>query len=72
MIAPELRKFSAVTGMFNILNLYWDVIPAEVIAIQCKKLYTNLAFDSSSAVVRLAVYQVRLKLQVADFSFSAQ
>ena len=44
--------------MFNILNLYWDVIPAEVIAVQCKKLYADLAFDSSSVAVRLAVFKV--------------
>ena len=43
--------------MFNILNLYWDVIPAEVIAVQCKNLYTNLTFDVSISV-RLAVFKV--------------
>ena len=57
----------AVTGIFNILNLYWDVIPAHVIAIQCRNLYTNLAFDACISV-RLAVFQVSFQLSPVVFS----
>ncbi|XP_076816960.1 condensin-2 complex subunit G2-like isoform X2 [Clavelina lepadiformis] len=51
---PQIRTI-AVFGICKVLNLYWDVIPAQVIAVLARNLYTNLAFDCSSIHVRVAV-----------------
>nr|CAB3264223.1 condensin-2 complex subunit G2-like [Phallusia mammillata] len=47
----------AVFELFKILHHYWDLIPAQMIAVQAQKLYSNFAFDSASPEVREAVFK---------------
>lgn len=47
-----------VAGVCRVLSCYWEMIPAHVIKSLLTHLVTNLAFDTSSASVRVAVLKV--------------
>ncbi|XP_046846432.1 condensin-2 complex subunit G2-like isoform X2 [Xenia sp. Carnegie-2017] len=53
---PTVRS-TAVHGVFNILSLYWEVIPAHVVKELLFKVFQTSAFDVSSSSVRAAVFE---------------
>ncbi len=51
-------RATTVQGVFKILNLFWELIPAAVIQSFLIKLLQDLAWDSASSDVRVAVLVV--------------
>ena len=49
---------TVVIGVCRVLSCYWEMIPAHVIKSLLVTLVKDLAFDSSSPSVRVAVLQV--------------
>lgn len=54
--APHVRV-TAVAGVCRILSLFWEAIPLQVTKAYVTRLVGSLAFDASSALVRLSVVE---------------
>ena len=54
----EVVRVTVVMGVCRMLTCYWEMIPAHVIKSLLVSLVTELAFDRSSASVRVTVLQV--------------
>ncbi|XP_028391007.1 condensin-2 complex subunit G2-like [Dendronephthya gigantea] len=54
--SPDVRA-TAVHGVFHIVALFWEVIPAHVVKELVSKIFETLAYDVSSSAVRVAVFQ---------------
>ena len=48
----------AIQGVCSICNAYWELIPANVIQAFLRVLVEELAWDTASAIVRVAVIKV--------------
>jgi len=53
---PTVRA-TAVHGVCRITGVFWELIPAHIIKMFLTTLITELAFDTSSSAVRVAVFQ---------------
>ncbi|XP_027038917.1 condensin-2 complex subunit G2-like [Pocillopora damicornis] len=53
---PTVRA-TAIHGVCRITGVFWELIPAHIIKMFLTKLVTELAFDTSSSAVRVAVFQ---------------
>ncbi|CAB3996367.1 Condensin-2 complex subunit G2, partial [Paramuricea clavata] len=54
--SPTVRV-TAVHGVFHIVTLFWEVIPAHVVKELVSKIFESCAYDVSSTAVRVAVFQ---------------
>ncbi|XP_029192981.2 condensin-2 complex subunit G2-like [Acropora millepora] len=53
---PTVRA-TAIHGVCRVTGVFWELIPAHVIKMFLTTLITELAFDTSSSAVRVAVFQ---------------
>ncbi|KAL9966949.1 hypothetical protein ACROYT_G025098 [Oculina patagonica] len=53
---PTVRA-TAIHGVCRITGIFWELIPAHIIKMFLTTLITELAFDTSSCAVRVAVFQ---------------
>ena len=54
-------RCSCINGVCCILSYYWEMIPAHVIRDISRTLINELAFDTASSDIRVAVLQVRVE-----------
>ena len=54
-------RCSCINGVCCILSYYWEMIPAHVIREISRTLINELAFDTASSDIRVAVLQVRVE-----------
>lgn len=47
----------AIEGIFRVLNAYWEMLPDEIIRVLLSRLVNDIAFDTASSNIRLAVLQ---------------
>ena len=53
-------RVSVVVGVCHVLSHYWEMLPVHVLKDLLTQLVSDLAFDSSSISVRVAVLQVTI------------